>query len=213
MNTDNADRPVQSGDTFIAYIDDSASCVGVVIGDGNDEMDFKTLVLGHFKEIHDSTKRDVFEEPFPYTFPGYLELPKRYVVPYDFELEIALCKARNSEWWKSLQAPCYPNLVARHFRPSKLEELQYIDMARQILQGKYIDDFRSFAYWDEETFLKMWSVLYLHFPEKVKRPPRERDSKFSNVYYLIDLECDPPNITSRLRPTTYNVDKECLSHY
>lgn len=133
MSTDNADQPVQSGDTFIAYIDDSASCVGVVIGDGNDEMDFKTLVLGYFKEISNSTRRDVFEEPFPYTFPGYLEIAKRRVVPYDFELEIALCKARNSAWWKSLQAPCYTNLVGKHFRPSKIQELQYIDMAKHIL--------------------------------------------------------------------------------
>jgi hypothetical protein len=213
MNTNNAAKPAQPGDTFIAYIDDDTASVGVVIETDEDERKWKTLVLGHFKDERRGSGRDVFLPPFPYSFPGYMAIMKLKVVPYDFKLEIALCKTRDSAWWKSLGAPCYTNLVAKHFRPRQLQELQYIDMARHILQGKDIDSFKSFGYWSEETYLKMWAVLYRHFPRVVAQPPRERDVCSSNVYYTIDLDSDPPTVTSGTRPHEYQRDDNNLSRY
>lgn len=213
MNADNAKRPVQPGDTFIAYIDDSTCCVGVVVEEDTDERKWKTLVLGHFKEERYESRRNVFSHPFPYTFPGYLAIMKDQVVPYDFKSEIALCKVRDGAWWKSLGPPCYTNLVARHFRPRQLQELQYIDMAKHILRGGSIDNFKSFAHRDDVTFLRMWAVLYRHFPNETTRPPRERDSDMSNLYYTVDLECDPPKVTSDVRAHDYVKDQAHLSRY
>jgi hypothetical protein len=211
MNTDNAKLSAQPGDTFIAYIDDATHCVGVVIREDNDNRNWLTLVLGYFTEK--PWGKDVFGSPFPYTFPGYLAIMKKNVVPYDFEREISLCKMRDSAWWKSLEPPCYTNLVAQHFRPRQLKELQHIDMARHILKGRAIDTIKSFGYWDEETFLRMWAVLYIHFSEQVVRPPKQRDAKNSNVFYTIDLESDPPKVTFGLRPIEYRKDEIILSIY
>ncbi|MCA9359295.1 hypothetical protein KC926_03765 [Candidatus Kaiserbacteria bacterium] len=212
MSTDNAKQPVQPGDTFIAYIDDTTRCVGVVIAENDDGRDWRILVLGYFTER--SYGENVFAPPFQFNFPGYFEIEKRRVVPYDFQLEINLCKARDSMWWKSLEPPCYTNLVAQFFRPRQVQELQYIDMARQILKGRDIDGFKSFGLWSDTTFLKMWAVLYRHFPNQVKRPPRERDDKnSSNGYHTIDLDCDPPKVVWAIRPMDYVRDGKHLSIY
>lgn len=211
MNADNAKRPVQPGETFIAYIDDTTRCVGVVVGESENQRDWETLVLGYFSTR--SYGEDVFAPPFPFTFPGYLAIEKRRVVAYDFKLEISLCKARDSAWWKSLEPPCYTNLVAQHFRPRQVQELQYIDMARQILKGKSIDEFKSFGHWSDTTFLKLWAVLYRRFPEQVKHPPRERDGKNDNGYHTIDLSCNPPRVTWAIRPMDYVKDHKRLSIY
>ncbi len=214
MNVDKASPSARSGDTFIAYINDDTAIVGVVIGeDDGDGRGFKTLVLGHMKERRVSSSTDVFAPPFQYTFPGYMSVQKRRVVPYDFKLEIALCKARDSAWWKSLDGPCYTNLVARHFRPQKLQELQYIDMARFILEGGNIDTYKSFGHWSDRDFLRLWAVLYRHFPEKVKLPPREYDDNNSNGFHAINLESDPPTVVWAIRPTKYKKDPKRLSIY
>jgi hypothetical protein len=201
--------PVQPGSTFIAYIDDYTSCVGVLIGqDEEDERKWKTLVLGYMYRTQQISEHNVFEKPFQYDFPGYMPIMKDGVFPYDFKPEIALCKMRNSVWWKSFKPPCYTNLVAKHFRPKHIQELQYIDMAIQILNGMRIKHFETFGYWDEEIFLRMWAVLYSHFPTRVATPPREYDAKRSNIYYKIDLECVPPNVTFGCRPPGYKKNKK-----
>lgn len=214
MKTDKANTSAQSEDTFIAYVDDDTAIVGVVIGeDGEDGRDFKTLILGYLKEHRASGSTDVFAPPFQYTFPGYMSVQKRRVVPYDFKQEIALCKARDSTWWKSLDGPCYTNLVAKHFRPRQLQELQYIDMARFILKGGDIDTFKSFSYWSDRDFLRLWAVLYRCFPEKVKLPPREHDNNNSNGFHTINLESDPPTVVWAIRPMEYKKDPKRLSIY
>ncbi len=211
MSTENAKLPVQPGETFIAYIDDTTRCVGVVVGESENQRNWETLVLGYFTTRNYG--KDVFAPPFPFTFPGYLAIEKQCVVAYNFELEISLCKARDSTWWESLQPPCNANLVAEYFHPRQVQELQYIDMARQILKGKSIDEFKSVGRWLDTTFLKLWAVLYRHFPRKVNPPPRERDDKNSNGYHTIDFSCDPPNVIWAVRPKDYVKDHKRLSIY
>ncbi len=214
MSVKKANTPAQPGDTFIAYVDDETAIVGVVTEEGSEDgRDFKALILGHLKEHRASGSIDVFAQPFQYTFPGYMSVQKRRVVPYDFKQEIALCKARDSAWWKSLDAPCYTNLVAKHFRPRQLQELQYIDMARFILSGGDIDTFKSFGHWSDRDFLRLWAVLYHHFPEKVKLPPREHDDDNTNGFHTINLEKNPPTVVWAIRPTEYKKDPNNLSIY
>ncbi len=214
MNTDKANTSALPGDTFIAYVDDNTAIVGVVIEeDGKDGRDFKTLVLGYLNEHRASDSADVFAPPFQYTFPGYMSVQKHRVVPYDFKQEIALCKSRGSTWWKSLNAPCYTNLVAKYFRPRQLQELLHIDMARFILRGGEIDTFKSFGYWSDRNFLRMWAVLYYHFPEKVKLPPREHDDNNSNGFLTLNLESNPPTVVWAIRPMEYKKDPNRLSIY
>lgn len=200
--------PIQPGSTFIAYIDDDSSCVGVMIGQDEEyEREWKTLILGYMHRRQYVAGYDVFSKPFQFVFPGYMSIMKDYVFPYDFKLEIELCKTRNSAWWKLLKPPCYTNLVATHFRPKHVQELQYIDMAIQILNGEHIKHFETFGFWDENIFLRMWTVLYRHFPARVATPPKEYDCK-DNVYYVIDIERDPPSVTRKFRPFGYKKIKK-----
>lgn len=196
MSTQNAKKPVRPGDTFIAYIEDGVCDVGVVVKDCDGKTD--VLVLGHMDGLKD--RNNVFAPVFEYPFPSYRTIKSEYVVPYTFKLEIALCKARDSVWWKSQGPPCYTNLIARHFRPTNVEELKYIHAAQHILRKGGIDDFKSFGRIYDESFLRLWVTLYGLFPEKTIKPPYEWDVKSSNVYYKIDVsDRQSPTVTCGFR--------------
>lgn len=199
MGTSNVKAPVQSGDTFIAYIDDCTCFIGVAL-ERDDAGTWKTLVLGYFEDKRPRSEDGVFAHPYSYTFPGYQAIKEKCVASYDFEMEIALCKARDSAWWKSSDAPCYTNLVAKHFRPRALKELQYIDATRQILQGKTFEEFKSFGQLPQQTFLKLWAVLYCHFPERVAKPAEEYTVRGSNIRYRVKVDCVPPTVSMEIIP-------------
>lgn len=180
-------QPVQSGDTFIAYIDDYTTCVGIIIS--IEARKARTLILGYMETRTNSQRDDVFGQQFQHGFPSYLTITCEHILPYDFALERDLCRQRNSDWWKTTSRPCYSNLVARHFRPQRLRELQYIDAALHILAGGTIDDYKSFGRpIADETFLTLWAVLYVWFPDKVAEPPTKRRVRgYSNINYQIEL--------------------------
>jgi len=201
MSENNVKKPVRSGSTCIAYIDDSTCNVGVVTREHADKVEI--LVLGHFTD-RSNVGLDVFAPPFPYPFPSYRTVRRECVMSYDFKSEIALCKARASAWWKSQTPPCFPNLVARHFRPTHMTELQYIDATHHILRRGGINDFKGFGRLDEEVFLMLWAVLYGIFPSKTQKPPFEWDSPNSNTFFRIDIrETLRPTVTVGFRPAGY----------
>ncbi len=199
---DDANKLVRSGDTFIAYVNDNEACVGVVTKDEGKIL--QVLVLGQLLN-RPVSEPSIFAQSFPYPFPTYMNIQRERVVPYTFEKEIALCRARDTAWWKSLRPPCYTNLVGRYFRPEHLKELQYIAIALHILNGGTIDGFKSFGDHSDLAFMNLWAVLYTKFPNQTVKPPEERDERNSNAYLRVDLgdEKTPPKVSWHIRPVDY----------
>jgi len=178
-------KEVNLGDTFIAYINDSKCCVGVVVKKVNDDQ-VKTLILGLFTSVYGTPNVDVFGRQEMSPFPTYKRIEVDTLLPYLFEQEIKLCRERDDKWWKQQDAGCFTNLLARHFQPRQIAALTYIDATKHILSGGVIDGFSPLMFMGDEDLLKLWSVLRHYFPKSVQKPPSEWDAPNSNVYYTIN---------------------------
>ncbi len=196
------EKPVEPGETFIAYVDDTNACVGVVVKNESDTK-VQVLILAHMSQYPDWGS-DVFSQPFPYTFPTYVSMESRRLTPYTFEEEISLCRKRDSAWWKAEGRCCRSNLIAQHFRPNNINVLKYVEATQHILSGGDIDSFKSFSYLFDMLFFKLWAELNYHFPERTAALPDEWDCLNSNGFYKIEKnDSGPPTIISDLRDFEY----------
>lgn len=202
MNTPNKPTVPQPGQTIIAYLDDSTACVGVVVQNTNNERKdyLNILMLGYFSDY--PSKQDIFQHTISFPLPSYQSIAAHKVFPYEFSKEIKLCQERNDDWWRNSNPPCRTNLVARFFQPQYSTELQYIAAAIHIFNGDTFDNFNSFRHLGMERFLKLWAVLFAHFPHFVTRPPQELDEQNSNAYYIVDMNIEPPYVICKYRSTT-----------
>lgn len=186
------EKPVEPGETFIAYVDDTNTCVGVVIENESDTKS-KVLILAHMSQYPDWGS-DVFSKPFPYTFPTYVSMESRRLTPYTFEEEISLCIKRDYEWWKAEGRCCTYNLIAHHFRPNNVKILLYVQAVQHILNGGDYDSFKSFDYLYDQVYFQLWAELNYHFPERTAALPDEWDCLNSNGFYKIEKNDSGPAI-------------------
>ena len=191
------------GKTIIAYADDNTAYVGVVVqNSSNDKRKdrLNILILGYFSDY--PHRQDIFQPAISFPFPWYTSIKASQVFSYEFSKEIELCQERDGNWWRNNNPPCRTNLVAQFFQPQHSAELQYIAATIHILNGGIFDNFSSFRFLGMERFLKLWAVLFAHFPEEVAQPPKELDEQNSNAYYSVDMTAKPPYVTCRYRSTT-----------
>lgn len=192
---------VKPGDTVIAYVDDYTSCVGVVVSicDGFDPL-LRTLILGWFTDSGWPPNKDVFGNQKMHPFLSYENLEEQAVLSYDFEREIQWCRDRDTAWWKSINPPCYPNLVAALFSPKQFAALQHLATARHFLAGGTMENYNGIGlYNSEEDCLRIWATLYCHFPNQVALPPKEMNAKNTNIWHLISVENGEPSVTFETR--------------
>ena len=193
-NTETAGS-VKLGDTFIAYVDAYTNYVGITIKNlSNDRIE--TLVLGWFTGDSYDSNKDVCNRTKKHDFPSLYTSLSRRIFPYNFGVEFGLLKSHKTMWDTDKRRPCRSNLLSSTVGPKNQTALGYIHIAQHVMSGGTIDDYEScYDYFDDESFLNIWAVLYTYFPDKVTSPPKEWDAKNSNVYYKIT----PPTVEMGLR--------------
>ncbi|MCB9811225.1 MAG: hypothetical protein H6779_03560 [Candidatus Nomurabacteria bacterium] len=205
MSTENR-KVVKLGDTFVAYIDDSTTCVGIVIenGVGRNNESSLVLVLSWLTTTPNRLPAaDVFDRlGESYGFPTFKEIKTRFIFPYTFENEIKLCEKQSNEWWEEFQDGVLRegcNLVARYFSPKNSYVLTCVDASQKLMQGIDLTTDDKFKYFGTEKLLLLWAVLFRKFPDKVIQYPTEFHSQSDHTVYRVTLEGESVKIKTETR--------------